>query len=54
GGVNLEGILEKVELKAIRQALARAGGNKTRAAQMLGMSFRAFRYRLAKLGEGGE
>ena len=32
------------------QALERAEGNKTRAARLLGMSFRAYRYWLQEMG----
>jgi hypothetical protein len=32
------------------QALARAEGNKTKAARLLGMSFRAYRYWLQEMG----
>lgn len=34
---------------ALRQALDRCGGNKTRAAQLLGMTARQFHYRWQKL-----
>jgi Nif-specific regulatory protein len=34
----------------IRAALARTGGNQTRAAELLGLTLRQLRYRLAKLG----
>lgn len=36
--------------EALRKALAQAGGNKSRAAQVLGMTPRQFTYRLQKLG----
>ena len=42
--------LDSVEKQAILQALNRSGGNKTRAAEALGLTFRALRYRLKKLG----
>ena len=35
----------------VREALARAGGNRSRAAQLLGMTRRQFTYRLDKLGD---
>lgn len=41
------------ECEAIADALQRTGGNKTRAAAILGMTPRQFRYRLEKLGIGG-
>jgi Nif-specific regulatory protein len=37
----------------VRDALARAGGNRSRAAQMLGMTRRQFTYRLEKLAAAG-
>jgi two-component system response regulator AtoC len=44
-----EGInLEEVEVALIRQALERAGGNKTRAAELLGLSRHTLLYRLEK------
>ncbi len=50
-GVNsLEDYLETVERKAITQALERTSWNKTAAAKKLGITFRALRYRLKKLG----
>jgi len=52
-GINLEAHLEQIERSLLRQALDRAGGVRTRAAQSLGLSFRSFRYRLQKLGMGG-
>ena len=42
--------LDSVEKQAITQALDRTGGNKTAAAKELGLTFRALRYRLKKLG----
>lgn len=48
-GVDLDGILADVESRYLQAALETAEGNKTRAAALLGMSFRSFRYRLAKL-----
>jgi two-component system response regulator PilR (NtrC family) len=44
--------LENIEKKAILDALEKTKHNKTAAAKLLGMSFRALRYRLAKLGLG--
>ncbi|MBF0611745.1 MAG: sigma-54-dependent Fis family transcriptional regulator [Magnetococcales bacterium] len=49
-GVDLEAILTNLESRLIRQALDKSDGNKTRAAELLKLSFRSFRYRLAKLG----
>ncbi len=42
--------LEGIERGAILQALAKTRYNKTAAAKLLGMSFRALRYRIKKLG----
>jgi two-component system, NtrC family, response regulator PilR len=46
----LEGQLEDLERAAIVQALEQTRYNKTRAAELLGISFRALRYRIKKLG----
>jgi two-component system response regulator PilR (NtrC family) len=42
--------LEDIERDAIRKALEQTRYNKTAAAKILGMSFRALRYRIKKLG----
>jgi two-component system response regulator PilR (NtrC family) len=47
-GVNLDALLAVLEKHWLVAALDAAQGNKTRAASMLQMSFRSFRYRLAK------
>ena len=47
---DLEGHLRDTEISYIKTALEKAGGNKTEAAKMLGLSFRSFRYRVDKLG----
>ena len=47
---DLEGYLENLEKAAIRQALEATRYNKTAAAEKLGITFRALRYRLKKLG----
>jgi len=47
-GVELDNVLSGMERHFIEKALERTGGNKTQAARLLGMSFRSFRYRLAK------
>jgi two-component system response regulator PilR (NtrC family) len=49
-GVNLESLLADYERSLLREALERTGGVKKRAAGLLGISFRSFRYRLEKLG----
>jgi len=42
--------LEQYEDEIIREAVRRAGGNKSQAARMLGLSRNALRYRLSKMG----
>ncbi len=49
-GVQLEDYLEGIERAAILKALEQTGQNKTAAAKLLGITFRAMRYRLKKLG----
>ncbi|MFA5941676.1 MAG: sigma-54 dependent transcriptional regulator [Sinimarinibacterium sp.] len=46
----LERQMEDMERQAIREALEKTRYNKTRAAELLGMSFRSLRYRIKKLG----
>jgi two-component system response regulator PilR (NtrC family) len=48
GGMDLEGTLDKIEHRYIQLALERTGGVQTRAAELLGVSFRQFRYKLQK------
>ncbi len=50
GDVPLEDYLDTVERDAILKALDKTHGNKTAAAKLLGITFRALRYRLKKLG----
>ncbi|VAX02572.1 Type IV fimbriae expression regulatory protein PilR [hydrothermal vent metagenome] len=50
GQIQLEEHLGEIEKKAIQQALEQTKYNKTAAAKLLGLSFRALRYRLKKLG----
>lgn len=45
----LEAYLQQQEKQLILAALQQAGGNKTHAAKLLGMSFRSLRYRMKKL-----
>ncbi len=47
---SLERHLDGLEQGYLRAALERSGGSKTKAAKLLGLSFRSFRYRLAKHG----
>jgi len=46
GGV----VLEDVERELVRQALAQTKGNKSRAAELLGLTRATLRYRIEKLG----
>jgi two-component system response regulator PilR (NtrC family) len=50
GGMDLEELLAAVESRYIRLALDRAGGLQVRAAELLRLSFRQFRYKLQKYG----
>ncbi len=49
-GVNLDEILEAIEKAYINKALEITNGKKNKAAELLGLTFRTFRYRLDKLG----
>ncbi len=49
-GADLEQLVSDFERGLLQEALERSGGVKKRAAQLLGVSFRSFRYRLEKLG----
>ena len=48
-GVALDEILETIERAYIEKALSCAQGNKNKAAELLGISLRSFRYRIDKL-----
>lgn len=48
-GLNLETYLTSIETQAIEQALSLCNGSKTKAAELLGMSFRTLRYRMTKI-----
>jgi two-component system response regulator PilR (NtrC family) len=50
GSVDLDNLVAEYERGLLVDALRRAGGVKKRAAHLLGISFRSFRYRLEKLG----
>jgi two-component system response regulator PilR (NtrC family) len=50
GATALGSQLEGIERDAIMKALEKTRYNKTAAAKLLGMSFRALRYRIKKLG----
>ena len=47
---SLDSYMEDVERRMLEDALKRARYNKTRAAELLGISFRSLRYKLKKLG----
>ncbi len=47
-GCNLDDVLNEVERRLILQAVSRTGGVRKSAAQLLGVTFRSLRYRLAK------
>jgi len=49
-GVALDSILEEIERGYLSKALDCSNGNKNKAADLLGISFRSLRYRLDKLG----
>ena len=49
-GFSLEHHLDDAERRYLLAALSQAGGVKIRAAELLGLTFRSFRYRLAKHG----
>jgi len=49
-GFDLESYLSSLKSHLMRRALERSEGNRTRAARLLGMSFRAFRYWIQELG----
>jgi len=53
-GFDLDAHLGAIETELILQALEKAGGVRTKAASLLGLSFRSFRYRLKKYGLGDD
>ena len=54
-GLDLEAYLEEIRAQLMTQALERTGGVQTQAAELLGMSFRSFRYYAKKAGlKGGD
>jgi two-component system response regulator PilR (NtrC family) len=44
GGIDLEQHLEQLRRRFMHEAMRRSGGVQTRAAELLGMTFRSFRY----------
>jgi two-component system response regulator PilR (NtrC family) len=51
-GLNLDDLLDRIEQRYLELALQRTGGVQTRAAELLGLSFRQFRYKLQKHRSG--
>jgi two-component system response regulator PilR (NtrC family) len=49
-GLNLDEVLNEAERRLLLAALERTGGVRTRAAELLGLTFRSLRYRLHKQG----
>jgi two-component system response regulator PilR (NtrC family) len=49
-GINLQAMVDDYERRLLSEALRVSGGVKKRAAQLVSVSFRSFRYRLEKLG----
>jgi two-component system response regulator PilR (NtrC family) len=49
-GIELEPALENLEKQYLVKALEKSAGSKTKAAELLGMSFRSYRYKLSKFG----
>jgi len=49
-GLNLEQVVADLEKRLMQDALEKAEGVQTRAAQLLGINFRSFRYRAKKYG----
>jgi len=47
-GVSLEDLVENIEKQLIEHALEKTNGVKKKAAELLNVSFRSFRYRLDK------
>ncbi len=50
GGLDLERVVADVEKGLMQDALEKCGWNQTKAAQLLGINFRSFRYRAKKYG----
>ena len=47
-GIDLKQVLNDIEKELLMKALEKTKGNKTKAAELLGLTFREFRYRLSK------
>ncbi len=51
-GLDLEATMDRIEQQYLRMALERTGGVQTKAAELLRMTFRQFRYKIQKHGLG--
>ncbi|MBF0242975.1 MAG: sigma-54-dependent Fis family transcriptional regulator [Desulfamplus sp.] len=51
-GVDLDEILASIEAAYVEKAMDIAGGNKSKAAELLGITLRSIRYRISKKNEG--
>jgi two-component system response regulator PilR (NtrC family) len=49
-GLDLEAKLAAMEMEYLLKALEKAGGRKKEAARLVNLTFRSFRYKLAKYG----
>jgi two-component system response regulator PilR (NtrC family) len=49
-GLDLEQVVADLEKNLMQDALQKSGGVQTKAAQLLGINFRSFRYRAKKYG----
>jgi two-component system response regulator PilR (NtrC family) len=49
-GIDLNEEMEKIEKRMIEKALQKAKGSKTKAAEILHVTFDSLRYRIEKLG----
>jgi len=52
-GIELDKVMEEIEKEYILKALELAHGSRQKAATLLGLSMRSFRYRIEKLGIKG-
>jgi two-component system response regulator PilR (NtrC family) len=53
-GMNLDVYISGIEQDMLQKALKKTNGVKTKAAELLGMTFREFRYRMTKYKETGD
>jgi len=51
-GISLDSILEEVEIAYVKKAMEYSGGEKSKAAELLGINMRSLKYRLDKLDVG--